>query len=253
MNNTYNLKDKVTLITGAGSGLGKEMALTFAKAGAKVIVSDFNKEGGEQVVAEIKNAGGEAVFAKCDVTKTEEVQAAVKLAVDTYGRLDVGVNNAGISVDPALTGDADEGVFSKVIEINLTSVFRCMKHEITQMMKQDNGGVILNTASALGITTIVNNSAYVSSKHGVIGLTKNAAVEYGDKKIRINAICPGVIETPLLMNAPQDVIDGAAALHPMNRIGKPEEVASLAAWLVSDDASFVTGASYTVDGGWTVS
>ncbi len=253
MKNTYDLNDKVALLTGAGSGIGKAMAIAFAQAGAKVMVSDLNEDHGMQVVEEIISSGKIASFVKCNVMNSEDVQNAVKQTVSEFGSLDIAVNNAGAGLPPNLTEDVEEDKFAWLIDLNLTSVFRCMKYELKQMRTQKNGGVILNTASALGITTIAMNSPYVASKHAVIGLTKNAAIEYADKNIRINAICPGVIETPLLFNSPKEVIEASKALHPNKRFGKPEEVAALATWLVSDDSSFVTGSYYTVDGGWTAS
>jgi 2-dehydro-3-deoxy-L-rhamnonate dehydrogenase (NAD+) len=248
------LEGKVGLVTGAGSGIGRACAVAMAREGAKVVVSDVVAKGGEETVAEIKKLGGEAIFTKCDVSKSSDVEALVASAIKTFGRLDCACNNAGIGGASALTGDYPEDSWNQVIGINLTGVWRCTKHEIAAMLEH-GGGSIINMASILGKVGFAGAVAYVSAKHGVIGLTETAAIEYATKGVRVNAVCPGFIETPLLDKAGikkgTDVYTGIAALHPMKRLGTPEEVANAVVWLSSDASSFVTGTSLLVDGGYT--
>ena len=242
---------KIALVTGGGSGIGRATALTFAREGAKVVVADVVVDGGEETVRLIKAAGGEAVFVKADMAKAAEVEALVQKAVATYGRLDCAHNNAGIEGATARTADYREEDWDRVISINLTGVWFCMKYEIAQMLKQ-GGGAIVNTASDAGLLGVPQMPAYVASKHGVVGLTKTAALEYAKSGIRVNAVCPGVIKTPMV-----DRITGQragraermAAAEPVGRMGKPEEIAEAVVWLCSDAASFVTGLPMPVDGG----
>lgn len=244
---------KVALVTGAASGIGRVVALAFGKQGAKVVVSDIAREGGEETVRLVKEAGNEAIFVSTDVSQSKQVEALIAKAVETYGRLDVAVNNAGIEGGLTTTADWPEEVWNKVLSVNLTGPWLCMKFEIPQMLKQ-GGGAIANIASILGVVGFANTSAYTAAKHGVIGITQVAALEYATQGIRVNAICPGFIETPMVMQRgvaagmnPQQI----AALHPMQRLGKPGEIAEAATWLCSDAASFVTGAALVVDGGYT--
>lgn len=243
---------KVVLITGAGSGIGRAAALAFAREGASVAVADITEAAGNETVALIEAAGGVARFFKVNVTKAAEVENLVKQIVETWGRLDITLNNAGVDNDMAPITETSEADFDKVIAVNLKGVWLCMKYAIAQMEKQ-GGGVVINTASALSITVVPGASPYNASKHAVAGLTKTCAVEYGAKNIRINAICPGVIRTPLLENHPNlaELEKSLLPLHPIGRLGTSEEVANTILWLASDAASFVHGALVTVDGGWT--
>ncbi len=245
------LSGKIAIVTGGNSGIGLAMSQAFAAAGTKVVIADIGD--GTKVVEDIKKAGGDAIFVKTDVTKSADIQALVRKTVETYGRLDMAVNNAGILGGIATTGDYTEEDWNRVIGINLTGVWLCMKYELEQMLKQGNGAIV-NMASILGWVGFAKSPAYVAAKHGVIGLTKTAAIEYAAQNIRINAVCPGFIETPLLqqggMAQGTDMHDHLVSLHPMKRLGKPEEVAALVLWLSSEEASFVTGSAHLVDGGY---
>lgn len=242
---------KVALVTGAASGMGRASALAFAREGAKVVAADVVVADGEETVRKIKDAGGEAIFVKADVSKAAEVEALVKKAVDTYGRLDFAHNNAGIEGVTAQTPDCPEDNWDRVININLKGVWLCMKHEIPQMLKQ-GGGAIVNTASVAGLVGFAGLPAYCASKGGVVQLTRTAALEYAKSGIRVNAVCPGVIHTPMIdrLVAVQPEAEAAfLALEPVGRMGKPEEVIEAVVWLCSDAASFVTGHAMAVDGG----
>ncbi len=242
---------KIALVTGAGSGIGRATALVFAREGAKVVVADVVVDGGEETVRQIKAAGGEAIFVKADMAKAAEVEAMVQKAVATYGRLDCAHNNAGIEGATGRTADYHEEDWNRVIGINLTGVWLCMKHEIAQMLKQ-GGGAIVNTASDAGLLGVPQMPAYVASKHGVVGLTKTAALEYAKSGIRVNAVCPGVIKTPMVERITSQRAGRAermAAAEPVGRMGKPEEIAEAVVWLCSEAASFVTGFPMSVDGG----
>jgi NAD(P)-dependent dehydrogenase (short-subunit alcohol dehydrogenase family) len=240
--------DKVVLVTGAGSGIGRASALKFALEGANVVVSDIIAEGGNETVRLIRKAGGEATFIKADVSLATDVETLIQSTVETYGRLDYAHNNAGISGDLALIGAYDEGDFDRVLSINLKGVWLCLKFEIIQMLKQ-GGGAIVNTSSQAGLAGSVGMSAYVSSKHGVIGLTKVAALEYAQAGIRVNAVCPGVIDTPLIQRFSQEAQEKILQVLPINRLGRSEEVANAVAWLCSDEAVYITGIALSVDGG----
>ena len=246
------LEGKVGLVTGAGSGIGRATAQMFASEGAKVIVADINVEGGEDTARLIKAAGGEATVVKADVSKAAEVEGLIKSAVETYGRLDCAHNNAGIGPAGLPTHEYPEEHWDQVLGINLKGVWLCMKYEIAQMLTQ-GGGAIVNTASVAGLVGLRRSSAYVASKHGVAGLTKTAALEYAEAGIRINAVCPGAIHTPLLERAfarNPDRQQQFLAAEPVGRLGSPEEVAEAVVWLCSDAASFVTGHLMAIDGGW---
>jgi NAD(P)-dependent dehydrogenase (short-subunit alcohol dehydrogenase family) len=251
------VEGKVALVTGGASGIGRATALTFAREGAKLVVADMNEEGGHQTVHMITEQGGEAIFVQVDVTSANAVEAMISKTVETYGRLDCAHNNAGISGFGiagdayTLTAEYPEERWHQVIAVNLTGVWLCMKYEIPQMLHQ-GGGTIVNTASAAGLVGTRGTSAYVASKHGVVGLTKTAALEYAQQGIRVNCVCPGVIETPMTARGLSDPERRARiiAMEPIGRVGTPEEVAEAVVWLCSDAASFVTGHTMTIDGGF---
>lgn len=243
------LENKVAIVTGAGSGIGKAIAVLYAEEGARVVVSDIAEKSGQEVVDEIKKKGGEATFFKADTSKPEDNEALVAHAVQTYGGLDIAVNNAGIGGPLGAIGEYPIDGWKKVIDINLSGVFYGLRAQIPAMEK--NGGSIINMASVLGQGGTRLSSAYVSAKHGVVGLTKAAALEYASKKIRVNSIGPGYIRTPLVMNSlDKPTLDALIGLHPIGRLGESEEIAELALWLASSKASFVTGSYYPVDGGY---
>ena len=237
---------KVALVTGAGSGIGQAAAMAYAANGAKVVVSDIKDN---ETVAKIKAAGGEACFFQTDVSVAIECAQLIKQSTDAYGKIDIAFNNAGILGETNTIADMSIEGFEKVIKVNLNGVFYCMKFEIQQMLKQGSG-VIVNTASILGAVGFGSFSGYVAAKHGVVGLTQNAAIEYSSKGIRINCVAPGFINTPLLNSMDKKAKDELAAKHPMGRLGKAEEVAALVMWLSSDEASYATGGYYPIDGGY---
>lgn len=245
------VQGKVALVTGGSSGIGRATSLIFAREGAKVVVADVLVEGGEETVRLIKAAGGDAIFVKADMSKAADIEAMVQKAVSTYGRLDCAHNNAGIEGGTGKTGDYKEEDWDRVMLINLKGVWLCMKYEIQQMLKQ-GGGVIVNTASDAGLLGVPQMPAYVASKHGVVGLTKTAALEYAKSGIRVNAVCPGVINTPMverITGQRPGRAERMAAVEPVGRMGKPEEIGEAVVWLCSDAASFVTGLPMAVDGG----
>lgn len=246
------LEGKVTLVTGGGSGIGRATALACAREGARVVVADVTVAAGEETVALINDAAGEALFVKADVTQATEVEALISTAVSTYGRLDCAHNNAGIEGVSASTADYPEDDWDRVLSINLKGVWLCLKYETLQMLAQ-GGGAIVNTASLAGLVGAKRMPAYVASKHGVAGLTKTAALEYAKAGIRVNAVCPGIIRTPMVermfLNRHPDIEPRLAQSEPIGRLGTPEEVAEAVVWLCSDAASFVTGHTLAVDGG----
>jgi len=242
---------KIALVTGGGSGIGRATSLALAREGAKVMVSDIVEMGGVETVQLIQNAGGEASFVKTDVAQDADVQAMVKHTVTTYGRLDCAFNNAGIEGAFAKTEKYTKEEWDRVIAINLTGVWLCLKYEIDHMLQQ-GGGAIVNTASAAGLVGMRGGPAYVAAKHGVVGLTKTAALEYAKANIRVNAVCPGIIKTPMFergVEGKPQLVDPLSAVSPTGRLGKPEEIAAAVVWLCSDAASFVTGHPMSIDGG----
>lgn len=244
------LEGKVALITGSGSGIGKSTAFLFAREGAKIVVTDVNEEHGNAVVKEIKDNGGEAIFIKADTSKATDSETSVNEAIAAFGRLDIAVNNAGVGGASAPVGEYPVDSWDKVIQINLSGVFYGLRYQIPAIEKTAGKGSIINVASILGQVGFANSSAYVAAKHGVVGLTKNAAIEYAKKGIRVNSVGPGFIKTPLLEAMNKEQYDALTALHPIGRLGEPEEVAELLLWLASDKSSFVTGSYYAVDGGY---
>ncbi|KOS07380.1 short-chain dehydrogenase [Flavobacterium akiainvivens] len=246
------LKDKVAFVSGGGSGIGRAIAETYAREGAKVVIADVNEAHGEETVKAITAAGGEAFFIKGDSSKPEDNKKFVDETVAKYGRLDIACNNAGIGGPAAPTGEYDIAGWDKVIALNLSGVFYACRYQLEQMDKQ-GGGNIVNIASIHGTVAAPNSVAYTAAKHGVVGLTKNIAAEYGQKNIRCNSVGPGYIATPLLDANLDDASRSAiAAKASMNRLGKPEEIAELVAFLSSDKSSFTTGAYFIADGGYTV-
>jgi NAD(P)-dependent dehydrogenase (short-subunit alcohol dehydrogenase family) len=248
------LQDKVALVTGGASGIGRATALTFAREGAKLVIADMNEEGGQQTVHMITENGGQATFVQVDVTRAAEVEAMIGKAVETYGRLDCAHNNAGVGSRPRVRlHELPEASWDHVIDINLKGVWLCMKYEITQMLEQ-GGGAIVNTSSIMGLVGSWSRSgAYNASKHGVLGLTKSAALEYAKSGIRVNAVCPGYIRTPLIeqtLSANPEMEAAIIDRHPVGRMGQPSEIAEAVVWMCSDAASFVTGHAMTVDGGY---
>jgi NAD(P)-dependent dehydrogenase (short-subunit alcohol dehydrogenase family) len=246
------LAGKVALVTGSASGIGRATALAFARAGAKVVVGDVAVEGGEETVRMIKHAAGEALFVKADVSKATEVEALIQQTVAAYGRLDCAHNNAGIEGLRLLTAEDTEENWERVLAINLKGVWLCMKYELGQMLTQGSGSIV-NTASCMGLVGLRESGAYVASKHGVVGLTRTAALEYAKAGIRVNAVCPGVIQTPMIERGARlypQMIEAVVAAEPVGRLGRPEEIAEAVVWLCSDAASFVTGHAMAVDGGY---
>lgn len=247
------LEEKVVIITGGSFGIGKATAIEFAKRGAKVVIADWIED--YSTLEQIEEGGGTAIFVKCDVSNTSDVAGMVSHTVKTFGRLDYAVNNAGIEGLTALTHECTEANWDKTISINLKGIWLCMKHELPLMLQQGHGAIV-NIASVAGLIGFPGLPAYVASKHGIIGLTKTAALENAKLGIRINAVCPGVIKTPMIdrtTGKDKAVEKKYEDMEPMGRMGRPEEVAEAILWLCSDAASFVTGHAMTVDGGWIAS
>jgi NAD(P)-dependent dehydrogenase (short-subunit alcohol dehydrogenase family) len=247
------LEGKVTLVTGAGGGIGRATAVVLGQAGAKVLVSDVSTRRGEETADLVRGAGAEAEFFKADVSRAADVEALIATAVKRWGRLDCAHNNAGISGTVVNVADDTEENWDRTLAVDLKGVWLCMKYEIQQMLKQ-GGGSIVNTASTAGLLGAVRMGAYAAAKHGVVGLTRTAALEYARSNIRVNAICPGVVGTPVILGwfeANERLKKAMIAQEPICRVGEPQEIGNAVAWLLSDRASFVTGAAIPIDGGMT--
>ena len=243
------LKDKVAIVTGGGSGIGREIALLFAGEGARLSVADYVAETGEDTVRRIREGGGEAIFIKADVSQAIDAERIVRQTVEKYGKLDILCNNAGILGRVASVGEAAEENWDRVIAVNLKSVFLCSKYAVGEMMK-GGGGVIINSSSTMGLVGLPGNTAYSASKGGVIQFTKTMALEYASSNIRVNCVCAGWIDTPMNEILDEKILRWTVRETPMGRLGKPEEVAQAALYLASDESSFVTGTALVVDGGW---
>jgi NAD(P)-dependent dehydrogenase (short-subunit alcohol dehydrogenase family) len=249
-----DLDGKVALVTGAAKGIGRASALAFAAEGARVVVADVDDDGGTETVSLVRGAGGEATFVRADVADAGDVQAMVACAVDTYGGLDCAHNNAGVAGGGRPIAEFRDDEWQRVIGIMLTGVYLCMKHEIPRMLER-GGGAIVNTASGAGLVGFPGQAAYVAAKHGVLGLTKVAALDYGARGIRVNAVCPGTVRTPMVdaaVRAMPELEEELVRLHPAGRIGEAADVANAAVWLCTDKAAFVLGHALAVDGGYVV-
>jgi NAD(P)-dependent dehydrogenase (short-subunit alcohol dehydrogenase family) len=254
MKNNKPYSSKVAFVTGGANGIGRATALAFAREGANVVVADLSEKGNQETARMIEELGGRVLAVKCDVSRAEEVKAALDKAVNEFGGLDFAFNNAGVEQPLSAIADVTEDEWDRLMRINLRGVFLCMKHEIPLMLRQ-GGGAIVNTSSGAGVKGIKDQAAYCATKHGVIGLTKSAALDYAQSNIRINAVCPGIIATPMMERFTGGTHEGeqrVIAQEPVGRMGKPEEIAAAVVWLCSDAAAFVVGHSMVIDGGQTV-
>jgi NAD(P)-dependent dehydrogenase (short-subunit alcohol dehydrogenase family) len=253
MNQDGNLAGKAAFVTGAASGIGRAAALAFARAGASVVVTDVADAGNQETARMIEESGGRAVAVRCDVTRSQDVQAALQKAADAFGRLDFAFNNAGLEQEVKPAAETKEEEWDRIIAINLRGVFLCLKYEIPLMLKQ-GGGAIVNTSSGAGVKGFGGGVAYAASKFGVVGLSKSAALDYAASNIRINAICPGITDTAMMQRFSGGTPEGREAVitqEPIGRMGTPEEIAAAVVWLCSDAASFVLGHALVIDGGQT--
>ncbi len=251
MSNTHRFSGKVAFVTGAASGIGRATAVAFAAEGASVAILDRTEDALAVTAEAIRNVGGEVLVIACDVSKPEQVEAAVGRVVATFGRLDIAFNNAGVENKAAPVAEIELDEWDRILDINLRGTFVCMKHELAQMVLQ-GGGVIVNTSSGAGVRGVAGGASYAASKHAIIGLTKSAALDYAKQNIRVNAILPGNIETPMMDRFTGGDIQKAIDLEPVGRLGKPEEIADAVLWMSADLGAFVTGAAISVDGGWSL-
>ena len=248
-----SFQNKVAFVTGGANGIGRATALAFAREGANVVVADVSEEGNQETSHMIEELGGRTLSVRCDVSRPEDVKAALDTALEAFGRLDFAFNNAGVEQPITAAGEITEEEWNRIIRINLSGVFLCMKYEIPLMLKQ-GGGAIVNTASGAGVKGFAGQAAYTAAKHGVVGLTKSAALDYASQNIRANAVCPGIIATPMMNRFTGGTAKGeqrVIAQEPIGRMGKPEEIAATVVWLCSDAAAFVVGHAMIVDGGQT--
>jgi NAD(P)-dependent dehydrogenase (short-subunit alcohol dehydrogenase family) len=251
---TGKLAGKVAFVTGAANGIGRAAALTFAREGASVVAADVSEQGNQETARMVEELGERALAVRCDVTQAGDVKAALDKAVEAFGRLDIAFNNAGTEQPVTATADLTEDEWDRVVSINLRSVFLCMKHQIPLMLEH-GGGSIVNTSSGAGVKGFAGQAAYSAAKHGVIGLTKAAALDYAKFNIRVNAVCPGIIDTPMMQRFTEGTPEGrerVIAQEPVGRMGTPEEIAEAVLWLCSDTAGFVIGHALVIDGGQTV-
>lgn len=248
---THRFTEKVVFVTGAASGIGRAAALAFAAEGARVAIADRSKATLERLRAEIEAAGGEVLAIRCDVSLPKEVEAAIARTVERFGRLDCAFNNAGVENRATPVHEIELDEWDRILGINLRGTFLCMKYELAQMVRQ-GGGVVVNTSSGAGIRGVAGGAAYAASKHAIIGLTRSAALDYARKNIRVNAILPGNIETPMMDRFTGGDVQKAIDLEPVGRLGKPEEIAEAVLWMCSDLGGFVTGAATVIDGGWSL-
>jgi NAD(P)-dependent dehydrogenase (short-subunit alcohol dehydrogenase family) len=249
-----SLAQKVAFVTGTASGIGRAAALAFARQGANVVAADLSEQANRETALMIESAGGRAIAVTCDVSRGNEVKAALERTMDAFGRLDFAFNNAGVEQRIAPVADLTEETWDRIVDINLRSVFLCMKHEIPLMLEQ-GGGAIVNTSSGAGVKGIAGQAAYCAAKFGIVGLTKAAALDYAKSNIRVNAVCPGIIETPMMDRFTGGTREGrerVIAQEPIGAMGKPEDIAAAVVWLCGDAAAFVVGHAMVIDGGQTV-